>query len=217
MQKHFNQLQLKSSHYKFSQLLARSARLIFRNPSLTTRSSCPLLTKTNKSSCTAPTPWITIEILSLKSARRHLERTYIASHSIFDLKLLRPATNRYHRFIAADKKSFYASLVQSSSSKAQIFGKLSITSYTELQIAPYSHHPLWLPYHSYLTHTSLIKSQSFISTYKPTHLPPQLILSHLHPLLYSTLSLLPPYSKLTICSLNHLIHTVISILFLPPY
>ena len=76
---------------------------------------------------------------------------------------------------------------------------------------------LWLPYHSYLPHTSLIKSQSFISTCKPTSHPPQLILSHLHPLLYSTLPLLSPYSKSTICSLNHLIHTVISILFLPPY
>ena len=38
----------------------------------------PFLTKTNKSSRTAPTPWITPEILSLKSARRRLERTYIA-------------------------------------------------------------------------------------------------------------------------------------------
>ena len=37
-----------------------------------------------------------------------------------------------------------------------------------------------------LPHTSLIKSQSFISTYKPTLLPPQLILSHLlPPLLHS--------------------------------
>ena len=50
-----------------------------------------------------------------------------------------------------------------------------------MHIAPYTHHPLWLPYHSYLSHTSLIKSQSFISTYKPTPLPPQLILSHFHP------------------------------------
>ena len=86
-----------------------------------------------------------------------------------------------------------------------------------MQITPYPHHPVWLLYHSYLPHTSLIKSQSFISTYKPTPLLPPLILSHLHPLLYFTLSLLPPYSKLTIYSLNHLIHTVISILFLPPY
>ena len=64
----------------------------------------------------------------------------------------------------------------------ELFEKLSITSYTELQSAPYPHHPLWRPYHSYLPHTSLIKSGSFISTYKPTPLPPQLILSHLHPL-----------------------------------
>ena len=66
----------------------------------------PLRTKTNKSSRTAPTPWITTEELNLKSARRRLERTYIASHSIFDLKLLRSATNRYHKFVAAAKKSF---------------------------------------------------------------------------------------------------------------
>ena len=66
----------------------------------------PLLTKTNKSSRTAPTTWITLEILSLKSVRRRLERTYIVSHSIFDLKLLRSSTNRYHNFIAAAKKSF---------------------------------------------------------------------------------------------------------------
>ena len=77
----------------------------------------PLLTKTNKSSRTASTPWITPEILSLKSARRRLERTYIVSHSIFDLKLLRSSTNRYHKFIATAKKSFYTELVQSSSSK----------------------------------------------------------------------------------------------------
>ena len=60
-------------------------------------------------------PWITPEILSLKSARRRLVRTYIASHSIFDLKLLRSSTNRYYKFIAAAKKPFYATLVKSSS------------------------------------------------------------------------------------------------------
>ena len=58
--------------------------------------------------------YITTEILSLKSACRRLERTYIASHSMFYLKLLRSSTNRYHKCIAAAKKSFYASLVQSS-------------------------------------------------------------------------------------------------------
>ena len=43
----------------------------------------PLQIKTKKSSLTAPTPWIITEILSLTSARHRLERTYIASHSIF--------------------------------------------------------------------------------------------------------------------------------------
>ena len=59
------------------------------------------------------------------------------------------------------------------------------------------------------------KSQSYISIYKPTPLPPQLFLCHLYP--SSTLSLLPPYTKSTIYSLNHRIHIVISILFLPLY
>ena len=76
----------------------------------------PLLTKTSKSSHTAPTPSITIEILSLKTASRRLERTYIASHSIFHFKLFRSATNRYHKFTSAAKKSFHSSLVHSSSS-----------------------------------------------------------------------------------------------------
>ena len=130
--------------------------------------------------------------------------------------MVRSSTNLYHKFIAAAKKSIYAALVQSSS-KPRALWKTINKIYTELQIAPYPHHPLWLPYHNYLPHTSLIKSQSFISTYKPTPLPPQLILFHLLPLLYSILSLLSPYSKSTIFSLNHLIHTMISILFLPPY
>ena len=44
-------------------------------------------------------------------------------HSIFDLKLLRSSTNRYHKFIAAAKKSFYAALVQSFSSKPRAHWK----------------------------------------------------------------------------------------------
>ena len=53
----------------------------------------PLFTKTNKAFRTAPTPRISNEILSLKTARRHLERIYIALHFILDIKLLRSATN----------------------------------------------------------------------------------------------------------------------------
>ena len=91
----------------------------------------PLLTKTNKSSRTASTPWITPAILRLESARHRLERTYIASHSIFDIKLLRSSTNRYHKFIIAAKSN---STLHSSSPphpNLELFGKSSITLYTE--------------------------------------------------------------------------------------
>ena len=47
--------------------------------------------------------------------------------------------------------------------------------------APILHHTQFSTLNCFgLLPTSLIKSQSFISTYKPTPLPPQLILSHLH-------------------------------------
>ena len=82
-----------------------------------------LLTKTNKSSRTTPTPWITPEILSLKSARRRLERTYIASHSIFDLKLLRSSTNRHHKFIVAAKSHSTPHLSSPSHLNFELFGK----------------------------------------------------------------------------------------------
>ena len=101
----------------------------------------PLLTKTNKSSRTTPIPWITTEILSPKSARRRLEHTYIDSHSIFYLKLLRSATNRYHKFITATKESHsMPNLSSPPHLNLELFGKLSITSNIELHIAPYPHH-----------------------------------------------------------------------------
>ena len=120
-------------------------------------------------------------MLSLKTARRRLACTYIASHSIFYLKLCRSVTNQYFKFIFAAKKSYYSSLVHSPHPTLALFGKLSTRSYTELQIVPYPHHPLWLPYFSYSPPTFLIKSQSYISTYQITLLPPQLLLCHLHP------------------------------------
>ena len=151
-----------------------------------------LLTTTNKSSRTAPTAptaWITTEILSLKTARRRLERTYIQSHSIFDLNLLRSAPNHYQKFIAAAKKSFLSSLVHSSSSNPRALEKLSTRSYTELQIAPYPHHLLWLPYLSYLPPTSPIKSKQLhlnLQTNRSSTPAPSLPSSFL---LYFTLSL----------------------------
>ena len=69
-----------------------------------------------------------------------------------------------------------------------------------------------LPYLSYLPHTYLINVKA---TFQPTNKPlfhPALSLPSSH-LLYSTLSILLPYLKSTIDYLNHLTHTVISILF----
>ena len=60
-------------------------------------------------------------------------------------------------------------------------GKLSTSSFTELQIASCQHHPLSLPYLGYWPPTSSTKSQSYISTNKLTPLPPQLFLFHLDP------------------------------------
>ena len=79
-------------------------------------------------------------------------------------------------------------------------------SYTELQIIAYSQNPLWLPYLSYLPSTSLIKSQSYISTYNLQTNPSSTTALSLpaSPLLYSTLSLLLPFLKSTNYYFNHL-------------
>ena len=69
-----------------------------------------------------------------------------------------------------------------------LFGKLSTKPYTELQVASYSHHLLWLPYHSYLPYTSLINLKTIFQTNKtnpsstPAHsLPPSPPLLHSFP------------------------------------
>ena len=61
-----------------------------------------------------PNPWYTPALLALKSARRHLERKYISTHSVQDYKILRTTTNQYHRLIAHAKRKFNAQLIQSS-------------------------------------------------------------------------------------------------------
>ena len=159
---------------------------------------------------------LTTEILSLKSARRRLERTYIASHSIFDLKLLRSAINRYHNFISAAKKSLYASLVQFFSSKHRALWKTinNILQRTVNRSLPTSSPLAALPQLFATCFSDKISNIHFNPQTKPSSTPARSLPPS--PLLYSTLLLLPPYSKSTIYSLNHLIHTVISILFLPP-
>ena len=156
-------------------------------------------------------------IVRLKSARRRLERTYIASHSIFDLKLLLSSTNRYHKFIAAAKKSFYAALVQSSSSKPRALWKTinNILHRIANRSLPTSFPLAALPQLFATYFSDKILKLHFNLQTNPSSTSAHFLPSS--PLLYSTLSLLPSYSKSTIYSLNHLIHTVISILFLQPY
>ena len=49
----------------------------------------------------------------LKSARRHLEKIWSRSHSTFDLKLLKSATNHYHTSIIKAKKLYNSTLLSS--------------------------------------------------------------------------------------------------------
>ena len=146
-----------------------------------------------------------------------MTHNYIESHSILYLKLLRSATNRYHEFIAAATKSFYTSLVQSFSSKPRVLWKTinnilhrnanrSLSTSSPLAALPQQ----FATYYSDKISKLHFNPQTNPSSTPAYSLPPS-------PLLYSTLSLLPPYSKSTIYSLNHVIPTVISILFIPPY
>ena len=151
------------------------------------------------------------------SRTKRLECTYIASHSIFDLKLLRFATNDFHKCISAAKKSFYSSLVQSSSSNPRALWKTidKILHRTANRSLPTSSPLAALPQLFATYFSDKISKQHFNLQTNPSSTP-ALSLPSSSPL-YSTLSLLLPYLKSTIYYINHLIYTVISILFLPPY
>ena len=58
-------------------------------------------------------PWFSPTLRKLKSTRRHLEKIWSSSHSLFDLKLLRSATNHYHAAIIKAKKLYNSSLISS--------------------------------------------------------------------------------------------------------
>ena len=63
----------------------------------------------NKSSLNTLSPWLMYEIIQRKSSRRRLERIYNSCHSLLDFKILRIATNCYHRAISAAKKAYFSS------------------------------------------------------------------------------------------------------------
>ena len=58
-------------------------------------------------------PWFTPALQKLKSTRRHLEKIWSRTHSTFDLKLLKSATNHYHTSIIKAKKLYNFTLLSS--------------------------------------------------------------------------------------------------------
>ena len=58
-------------------------------------------------------PWFTPALQKLKSTRRHLEKIWSRTHSTFDLKLLKSATNHYHTSIIKAKKLYNSTLLSS--------------------------------------------------------------------------------------------------------
>ena len=64
-------------------------------------------------------PWFTSQLNALKLACRQLQRIWSRTHSAFDLKCLRSATNKYHAAIIKAKRTFHASTISSSLSNRQ--------------------------------------------------------------------------------------------------
>jgi hypothetical protein len=58
-------------------------------------------------------PWFTSQLHALKISCRKLQRIWARTHSVFDLKRLRSATNRYHAAIVKAKRTYHASTVSS--------------------------------------------------------------------------------------------------------
>jgi hypothetical protein len=56
-------------------------------------------------------PWFTPALNKLKHACRSLQRVWLRSHSLEDLKLLRTATNHYHAAISNAKRDYFSSLI----------------------------------------------------------------------------------------------------------
>ena len=79
----------------------------------------PLITKLSKPR--KPNPWYTPDLLAPKSAPGRLERKYISTDSVQDYKILRTATNQYHKLIYHAKRQFNAQLIQSSIPNPRLF------------------------------------------------------------------------------------------------
>ena len=100
----------------------------------------PLKTKTIRAK--PVNKWFTPALSALKSARRHLEKTWLNTRSPHNLKLFRTATNKYHAAIIIAKKIYNASLISSSASNPR---KLWNSINNLLDRKPTSHLPSVIP------------------------------------------------------------------------
>ena len=53
-------------------------------------------------------------LLHLKTTRRYLKRIYCSTHSPLDIKIIRTATNKYHKFISFANRTYNSNLIFSS-------------------------------------------------------------------------------------------------------
>ena len=78
----------------------------------------PAITKTTSRS--RSNPWMTSDLLLLKTHCRKLERINIQSHSLKDIFKLPSATNKYHKLITSAKSSFNSNLILKSASNTRL-------------------------------------------------------------------------------------------------
>ena len=96
----------------------------------------PLITKLSRPH--KPNPCYTPALHALISARHHLERKYISTHSASNYKILLTATNQYHKLIARAKRQLNTELIQSSILNSRSSGKTNSLLHSK-HTTPYCH------------------------------------------------------------------------------
>ena len=140
-------------------------------------------------------PWFTPALQTLKSTRRHLEKIWSRTHSTFDLKLLKSATNHYHTSIIKAKKLYNSTLLSSNLTNPKNSGTPSTNYYIELPNLHFLHLSIWIPYLSHLQHFSQTKFTNFdLQFYLAPPLPHRICLQ-LPNLLSYLFSILQPLLK----------------------
>ena len=67
-----------------------------------------------------PNLWMTPDLLHFEKTSHHLERVYRSTHSPLDFKVLRTATNKYHKLISLAKRTYNSNLILSSFSNPRL-------------------------------------------------------------------------------------------------